>query len=64
MERYERICPVEYAGGLDSRARKWLQNPAKILNGRVREGMASCNWAAAQVSSRPRSPAWSANRAR
>jgi ubiquinone/menaquinone biosynthesis C-methylase UbiE len=39
MERYERICPVEYAGGLDSRARKWLQNPAKILNGRVREGM-------------------------
>ena len=39
MERYERICPVEYAGGLDSRARKWLQDPAKILNGRVREGM-------------------------
>jgi ubiquinone/menaquinone biosynthesis C-methylase UbiE len=39
MERYERLCPVEYAGGLDSRARKWLQNPAKILKGRVREGM-------------------------
>jgi ubiquinone/menaquinone biosynthesis C-methylase UbiE len=39
MERYERICPVEYAGGLDSRVRKWLQDPAKILNGRVREGM-------------------------
>jgi ubiquinone/menaquinone biosynthesis C-methylase UbiE len=39
MESYERLCPVEYAGGLDSRARKWLQNPTKILNGRVREGM-------------------------
>jgi ubiquinone/menaquinone biosynthesis C-methylase UbiE len=39
MERYERVCPVEYAGGLDSRVRKLLQNPAKILNGRVREGM-------------------------
>jgi ubiquinone/menaquinone biosynthesis C-methylase UbiE len=39
MQHHERLCPVEYAGGLDSRARKWLQNPAKILNGRVREGM-------------------------
>lgn len=39
MEYYERLCPVEYAGGLDSRARKWLQNPSNILNGRVREGM-------------------------
>ena len=39
MERYERLCPVEYAGGLDSGVRKYLQNPAKILKGRVKEGM-------------------------
>jgi len=39
MERYEHVCPVEHAGGLDSRARKWLQNPEKILKGRIKEGM-------------------------
>lgn len=39
MERYERVCPVEQAGGLDSRFRKVLQNPAKMLNGHVRGGM-------------------------
>jgi ubiquinone/menaquinone biosynthesis C-methylase UbiE len=39
MERYERVYPVANAGGLDSRIRKWVQNPVKVLNGRVREGM-------------------------
>jgi ubiquinone/menaquinone biosynthesis C-methylase UbiE len=39
MERYERVCPVENAGQLDIGIRKWLQNPAKMLNGQVREGM-------------------------
>ena len=39
MERYERVCPVEYAGGLDSRVRKLLQDPAKMLDDHVREGM-------------------------
>lgn len=39
MERYERICPVENAGGLDSRFRVWLQDPKKLLKGRIREGM-------------------------
>lgn len=39
MEKYERICPVEYAGGLDSRVRKLLQGPARMLNGQVRDGM-------------------------
>lgn len=39
MERYEQVCPVEYAGGLDVPGRRLLQNPARILKGRVREGM-------------------------
>ncbi len=39
MERYESVCPVEYAGGLDIGVRKWVQNPAKILQNHVKEGM-------------------------
>ncbi len=39
MERYEHVCPVEYAGGLDSGIRRYIQNPTKVLNSRVREGM-------------------------
>ena len=39
MEQYERVCPVEYAGGLESPVRKLLQDPEKILKGRIREGM-------------------------
>jgi len=39
MEQYEQVCPVEYAGGLDSRFRKLLQNPEKILKEHVKEGM-------------------------
>ena len=34
-----RVCPVEYANSLDSRIRKWLQNPKKILTPYVQEGM-------------------------
>lgn len=37
--RKGRVCPVERAGGLDNRIRRWLQNPAKILGDLVREGM-------------------------
>lgn len=33
------ICPVERAGHLDGRLRKWLQNPKKILRGYIEEGM-------------------------
>ncbi len=33
------ICPVERAGGLESRVRKWFQNPRKILGPYVKEGM-------------------------
>jgi ubiquinone/menaquinone biosynthesis C-methylase UbiE len=34
-----RVCPVELAPSLDSRIRRWLQNPNKILSPFVREGM-------------------------
>ena len=34
-----RVCPVELAGGLESRIRKWLQDPQKILAPYVKEGM-------------------------
>jgi len=33
------VCPVELAGGLDNRLRKWIQNPMKILEPYVKEGM-------------------------
>jgi ubiquinone/menaquinone biosynthesis C-methylase UbiE len=34
-----RVCPVELADTLDSRIRKWLQNPTAILAPYVRAGM-------------------------
>jgi ubiquinone/menaquinone biosynthesis C-methylase UbiE len=34
-----RICPVEIAGSLDSRFRRWIQNPRKILSPYINEGM-------------------------
>lgn len=34
-----RICPVELASSLDSRIRRWLQNPRSILSPFVKEGM-------------------------
>jgi len=34
-----RVCPVEYAPGLDNRWRRWLQNPHTILGPFVKEGM-------------------------
>ena len=33
------VCPVERAGRLDSRFRRWLQNPRKILKPYIKEGM-------------------------
>jgi len=33
------ICPVERAGSLDSRIRRWVQSPKKILGPYVKEGM-------------------------
>ena len=34
-----RVCPVEYAGGLDNSIRRLLQNPEKILKPFIKEGM-------------------------
>ncbi len=38
-EKSKRICPVEKAGGLDMKMRKWVQNPQKILKPYINEGM-------------------------
>lgn len=37
--RKDRVCPVERSGSLDSRIRRWLQNPKKILSPYIEEGM-------------------------
>jgi hypothetical protein len=34
-----RVCPVELASSLDSKIRRWLQNPYKIVSPFVKEGM-------------------------
>ena len=34
-----RVCPVELANSLDSKIRRWLQNPQKILSPFIKEGM-------------------------
>jgi ubiquinone/menaquinone biosynthesis C-methylase UbiE len=34
-----RVCPVERAGSLDNRIRRWFQNPRKILEPYIEEGM-------------------------
>ena len=38
-EDKNRVCPVELAGSLDSKLRRWIQNPHKILAPYVKEGM-------------------------
>ena len=38
-DRKNRICPVEKAGSLDNRIRRWFQNPQKILRPYIKEGM-------------------------
>ncbi len=38
-DRNKRVCPVERAGSLDNRMRRWLQNPQKILEPYIEEGM-------------------------
>jgi len=37
--RNSRVCPVERAGSLDNKIRRWLQNPQKILGPYIEEGM-------------------------
>ena len=38
-DRNNRVCPVERAGGLDNKFRRWLQNPRKILRPYIEKGM-------------------------
>src|SRR5208283_1460496 len=38
-DRNKRVCPVERAGSLDNRIRRWLQKPQKILRPYIAEGM-------------------------
>ncbi len=38
-DRKNRVCPVEIADSLDSRIRRWVQNPYKILKSYIKEGM-------------------------
>lgn len=38
-DRKNRVCPVEMAGSLDSRFRRWVQSPRKILGPYIKEGM-------------------------
>ena len=38
-KRKNRVCPVEIAGSLDTRIRRWIQNPQKILRPHIKEGM-------------------------
>jgi ubiquinone/menaquinone biosynthesis C-methylase UbiE len=38
-DRNNRVCPVERAGSLDNRIRRWLQDPQKILRPYIEEGM-------------------------
>ena len=37
--RNERICPVEKADSLDTKFRRWLQDPRRILKPYIKEGM-------------------------
>ena len=37
--RKNRVCPVERAGSLDNKFRRWFQNPKKILRPYVNKGM-------------------------
>jgi len=39
QESNSRICPVEYAGGLDNSFRRLLQDPRKILKPYIQKGM-------------------------
>jgi len=38
-DRKNRVCPVEIAGSLDNRMRRWFQDPRKILRPHIVEGM-------------------------
>lgn len=39
LVKKHRICPVENAGSLDNKLRRWVQSPQKILQPYIEEGM-------------------------
>jgi ubiquinone/menaquinone biosynthesis C-methylase UbiE len=39
VDKNKRVCPVERAEGLDTKVRRLLQNPQKILRNYIKEGM-------------------------
>lgn len=39
VDKNKRVCPVERAEGLDTKIRRLLQNPRKILRNYIKEGM-------------------------
>lgn len=39
IKKSNHVCPVEKAGSLDTRIRRWLQNPRKLLGPYITEGM-------------------------
>jgi ubiquinone/menaquinone biosynthesis C-methylase UbiE len=39
MNKKTDVCPVEWAGRLDNRLRRFVQNPAKLLSPYIKEGM-------------------------
>jgi ubiquinone/menaquinone biosynthesis C-methylase UbiE len=43
-ERHDRVCPVTLAGALDSRIRRWLQDPRRLVEPYVREGMTALDF--------------------
>jgi ubiquinone/menaquinone biosynthesis C-methylase UbiE len=38
-DKVNHVCPVERAGSLDLRIRRWFQNPQKILRPYIKQGM-------------------------
>ena len=43
-DRNDRVCPVALAAGLDNKLRRWLQNPRRILEPYVQEGMTALDF--------------------
>ncbi|HUL42788.1 MAG TPA: class I SAM-dependent methyltransferase [Bacteroidota bacterium] len=35
----DRVCPVEFASGLEGKIRRWLHNPTRILTPLIKEGL-------------------------
>jgi ubiquinone/menaquinone biosynthesis C-methylase UbiE len=44
LKNKNRVCPVGLAGGLDNVIRRWLQNPQKILQPYVKQGMVALDF--------------------